>query len=80
MTVYDVCGVLVHTKVGGVKPVAEQLAQLAGVEVHAITEDNRLVVTVELTEDARIGDTIGQFYDIKNVLSAAVIYQHSEEI
>jgi nitrate reductase NapAB chaperone NapD len=80
MAIYDVCGVLVHTKAGTAAQVAQRLAQFVGVEVHAIATDNRLVVTVEQTPKAGIADVIGQFHDVKNVLSAAVIYQHSEDI
>jgi nitrate reductase NapD len=61
-----------------VGPVREALEQLPGVEVHAATDDGRMVVTVEDKGDKRVVETITGFHDIKGVLSASVVYEHSE--
>ena len=73
-----VCGVLVHARPTEVGPVCDVLKQLPGVEVHAATDDGRLVVTVEDLGDKRVVETISGFHDIKGVLSASVVYEHSE--
>ena len=73
-----ICGVLVHAKPASVGLVREALEQLPGVEVHAATDDGRMVVTVEDQGDKRVVETITGFHDIKGVLSASVIYEHSE--
>jgi nitrate reductase NapD len=59
-------------------PVREALEQLPGVEVHAATDDGRMVVTVEDKGDKRVVETITGFHGIKGVLSASVVYEHSE--
>ena len=73
-----ICGVLVHVQPASVGPVREALEQLPGVEVHAATDDGRMVVTVEDKGDKRVVETITGFHGIKGVLSASVVYEHSE--
>jgi nitrate reductase NapD len=80
MTDYNVCGVLVHARPGHADAVREQLLTLAGVDVHAVTEDHRLVVTVEDHADHYAADTLGLITRTPDVLSAAMIYQHSEAL
>lgn len=58
--------------------VAKRLAAIAGVEVHARTADNRLIVTVEEMGDALVADTLVGLDRVEGVLSAAMVYQHSE--
>ncbi len=77
----DICGVLVHAKPGSADQVKDQLQKFPGVEVHAVTEDHRLIVTVDQSdriEEKMMTKTISSFHDVKGVLSAALIYQHAE--
>lgn len=77
----DICGVLVHAKPGSAEQVKESLLQFPGVEVHSVTEDHRLIVTVDQAdcdEEKMITKTISSFHDVKGVLSAALVYQHAE--
>jgi nitrate reductase NapD len=75
---YNVCGVLVHAHKNKTDQVKQLLQQQAGVEVHAVTENGRLVVTVENNKRNTVGDRIMGFYEIPGVLSAAMIYQYSD--
>ncbi len=77
----EVCGVLVHVKPGFTDLVRDQLERWPQVEVHLITDNDRLVVTVENSsppEEPKMTEVISCFHDIKGVLSAALIYQHAE--
>lgn len=76
----DIAGVLVHAKQGLLDQVETNLQRIPGVEVHAKTGDNRLIVTVEDQVDTEVADTLHNLYKVEGVLSAAMIYQHSEEI
>jgi len=69
----NVSGVLVHALPELVEVVALRLTACAGVEVHASTQDGRLVVTVE-DEESLMFDTINSFHDIDGVLSISLIY------
>ena len=75
----NISGVLVHTRPEQTNVVKSQLGNLFGVEVHAATEDGRLVVTIE-NESAPMIDTMNSFHDIKGVLSASLIYHHFDEL
>ena len=73
-----VCGVLIHTLPADITPVKDVLEAIPGVEVHAATDEGRMVVTIENTGEKRVGDIVMGLHDIKGVLSASVIYEHSE--
>jgi len=75
---YNVCGVLVHAHNDQTEQVKALLEQQDGVEVHAVTDNGRLVVTVEHDKRKTVGDRIMGFYEVPGVLSAAMIYQFSD--
>ncbi len=75
---YNVCGVLVHAHNDQLDQVKKLLEQQDGVEVHAVTENGRLIVTVENNKRKTVGDRIMGFYEVPGVLSAAMIYQYSD--
>jgi periplasmic nitrate reductase NapD len=64
-----------HEDVDGVRRL---LAALPGVEVHAATDDGRLVLTLEDAGTDSAADTFVKLHDIAGVMSVAMIYQYSE--
>jgi nitrate reductase NapD len=80
MSEYNICGVLVHARTEHIDQVQASLKKIPGVEVHTATGDGRLVVTVESDDRRFVADTISSFHDVKGVLSAAMVYQFSDEI
>lgn len=78
MQTIGICGVLVHARPEALQHVQDALRQLPGVEVHGANPDGRVVVTVEGAGDPAIVETVTRFHDIKGVLSASVVYEHSE--
>ncbi|MGI9506277.1 MAG: chaperone NapD [Geminicoccaceae bacterium] len=74
----NICGVLVHATPGRARAIADALNALANAEVHQVTLDNRLIVTVEEADDKTAGDTILAMHRIPGVLSAALVYHHFE--
>jgi nitrate reductase NapD len=74
-----ICGVLVHARPDAVGVVRDALQAFPGVEVHGANDDGRMVVTVEEQGDRRVVETITAFHDIKGVLSASIVYEHSED-
>ena len=73
-----ICGVLVHARPEAAGAVRDALRAFPGVEVHGAGDDGRMVVTVEDEGDQRVVETIAAFHDIKGVLSASIVYEHSE--
>ncbi len=80
MSEYNLCGVLVHAQNGKLEKVRQRLQAQQGVEVHATTEDGRLVLTVEDESRKEVAERIMKLHDVEGVLSASMIYQFSDEI
>lgn len=78
MSEYNICSALVHAKQDQIETVRKELEQQSGVEVHAQTDDGRLIVTIEDELRREVGDRIMGFYSIDGVLSASMIYQYSD--
>ena len=80
MSEFNICGVLVHANQQSIHQVEACLKGMQGVEVHTITDDGRLVVTVESEDRKYVADTITGFYNVDGVLSAAMVYQFSDDL
>lgn len=74
----NISGVLVHIRPEQADIVKSQISNLSGVEIHATTDDGRMVVTIENDEGSMI-DTMNSFHEIEGVLSASLIYHHFDE-
>jgi len=76
----DICGVLVQAQKNKEQVVKASLSTIDGVDVHHVTENSRLIVTIELEGRRQIMDTMNSFNDLPHVLSTVLTYQHSEEV
>jgi nitrate reductase NapD len=74
----NISGVIVHARPERTHEVRAALERLPGVEVHAVTDNGRLVVTVE-EYGASDGRANMELHNIDGVLSAAMIYHHCED-
>ena len=74
----NISGVLVHIRPEQVDAVKSRLGDFTGVEIHATTDDGRLVVTIE-NDTGPMVETMNSFHDIEGVLSASLIYHHFDE-
>ncbi|MDH5436965.1 MAG: chaperone NapD [Gammaproteobacteria bacterium] len=75
-----IAGIVVHSLPEHLDAVQLQMAQLPGVEVHGGSDNGKLVVTIEHDEHYEITDSITKISAIDGVLSAAMVYQHAENI
>jgi nitrate reductase NapD len=75
----NISGVLVLARPASATAVKRQLAAMPGVEVHAVSGQGRLVVTVEDDDARTLADTVAAMQDVPGVLSAAMIYHHCED-
>jgi nitrate reductase NapD len=55
-----------------------QLKELPGVEIHANTEDGRLIVTLECDNDVQAVDLYKTIEHLPGALSVAMIFQQTE--
>lgn len=74
----NISSIIVHAKPAKLPSVRGGLEQIPGVEIHAATDDGRLVVTIEAASD---GETTGIFDRINamdGVMSVAMVYHQYE--
>jgi len=75
----NIAGILIHAYPKFVQTVNDQLLKISGVEVHATTDEGKMVVTAENDDDHALADTVMKFQYLDGVLSAAMIYHHYDE-
>mgnify|MGYP002621544578 CR=1 FL=1 len=79
MNTINVCGVLVFARPEHTAAVRRELEKEDGVEIHAVTEDGRLIVTIEKEDQQQTGDLLNKMQTLKHVISASMIYQYYEK-
>ena len=75
-----IAGVVVHAYPKSMQRVAAAIARLPGAEVCATSGDGKLVVTLEAASARAITANIDQIQRFDAVLSASLVYQHSESV
>ena len=75
----NICGCLVQVVPSAIARVMDQLSDTQGVEVHAHSNDGRLVVVVEDTQGLRASESIMQMHQIPGVVALSLTYHHFDE-
>ncbi|MET4103547.1 nitrate reductase NapD [Roseovarius sp. MBR-78] len=76
----NICGCLVHVAPEAIAAARPQIEAMDGVEIHAQTEDGRLVVVVEDTDERFASDAIMALHQVPGVLSLTINYHHFEDL
>ncbi|MCC7487813.1 MAG: chaperone NapD [Burkholderiales bacterium] len=76
----NISGILVAAQPGQIESLRARLATLAGVEVHAVSPEGRMVVTVERAADRDMTAAFDDISRLPGVLSAALVYHHDEAL
>lgn len=74
----NISSVLVNARPERIPQVHDGLLALAGVEVHAVTEDGRLIVTIEADSDQAVANLFEAINQQPGVLSASMVYHQYE--
>lgn len=77
-TLLNISSAVVHAKPGTTEVVRALLMTIEGVEIHAISEDGKLIVTIEADGDRATADTYGSIGQMDNVMSVAMVYHQTE--
>ena len=75
----NISGVVVHSKPENVAAVQQRLTSIPGVEIHAVGDDGRMVVTVEEASDRKMADTVNGLQTMEGVIAASMVYHHFED-
>lgn len=73
-----IAGVVLHAKPPVQAQIAHSAISLPGVELHAQSDDGRMVLTVEARSRQQISDTLFQLNNLPGVINAGLVYEHSE--
>jgi len=73
-----ICSLLVHVGPSHVDPVQDLIGRLGGIEIHAVTADGRMVVTIETENAAEIPTLIAKIGGLAGVVSAALVFHQTE--
>jgi nitrate reductase NapD len=76
--IVNISSAIVYAKSGQNETLRQSLSQLPGVEIHAATEDGKLIVTIERDNDKTAVDTYEAIERLDSVLSVAMIFQQTE--
>lgn len=76
----NISGLLIYAQPQRAENVRARLEQLPGVEVHAVTADGQLVVTVEGNGEQEMTQTFDRLNAVPGVHAATLVYHHSETL
>lgn len=76
----NISSVIVQTRPERLADVRGALAALPGVEIHAESPEGKLVITLEDDSTRTAADRYVDLNNIPGVLSAAMVYQFSDDI
>ena len=74
----NISSLLVSARAERVMQVQNSLLTYAGVEVHAATDDGRMIVTIEAESDRAVADMFEKINRQPGVLSVSMVYHHYE--
>ncbi|MCP4188915.1 MAG: chaperone NapD [Gammaproteobacteria bacterium] len=75
----NICGILVHARPDGFGAVKKRLLSVKGVEVHGMSDEGRVVVTLEEENEDTMAESLLTVQRLEGVISASMIYHHNEE-
>ncbi len=74
----NISSIIVHAKPAELSSVRGNLEQIPGVEIHAATDDGKLVVTIETDTDGETAGTFDRINTMDGVMSAAMVFHQFE--
>jgi periplasmic nitrate reductase NapD len=74
----NISSAIIHARPGHMAIVQAGLATLDGVEVHVVSPEGKLIVTIETDDDGSNVATYERIGQLDGVLSAAMVYHQTE--
>ena len=75
-----ICSMILHTKPENIRLVCDQIEAIDGAEVHATSEQGKLVVCIDHIDQYRYSEAIMKLHNLSGVLSAALIYEYVDPV
>lgn len=77
---FHVAGVLAHVRPELAAALGTSIARISGAVVHQRSAEGKLVITLEGHEAGAVLAALREIQDMRGVLSAVLVYQHSEPL
>ena len=74
----NISSAIIHVLPGNVAIVRSGLAMVPGVEVHGISPEGKMIVTIETADEGSNADTYQRIGQLDGVMSAAMVYHQTE--
>lgn len=74
----NISSAIVHARPGHAEVVRLALAAIAGVEIHAVSAEGKLIITIESPGDRETTDTFTAISQMDHVMSASMVYHQTE--
>jgi nitrate reductase NapD len=74
----NISSAIIHAQPGQAEAVLVRLAEVSGVEVHAVSPEGKIIVTLEAEDDAAVIRSYEIIGLLDGVLSAAMVYNQTE--
>jgi nitrate reductase NapD len=70
----------VHASQSNLEKIKQAISLLPGYEIHAVSPEGKMVVTLEASRSTVIVDQLNAIHALPGVYSASLVYQHHEDI
>lgn len=74
----NISSAIVHARPGYAAEVQRALAAVGGVEIHAVSDEGKLIITIESPGDRETADTFEAISQMDHVMSTSMVYHQTE--
>lgn len=74
----NISSAIVHARPGAVNAVKARLSVIDGIEIQAVTDAGRMIVTIETEGDGSMADAFDAINKMDGVLSASMVFHQTE--
>lgn len=75
-----IAGIVVHAQAARLDSVRRAIGEIPHAEIHAVSEQGKLVVTLEGAHTAEVAAQLSAIHALPGVYGAALVYQHHEDL
>lgn len=75
----SISSLVLQAKPEDLERVREQVLAIAGAEIHAVSPDGKLVVTLDESETQAAADKLTALHKLDGLMSAALVYTYFED-
>ncbi len=75
----SISGIVIYVQPDAVDTMSKQITALGGVDIHATTDDVRLVATVDQQNDSKAADVFSKLQNMAGILNTALVYNNYEQ-